>query len=75
MTAKPGVRTIADYISAGLQVTSFCSAGTGHSHVRDLQALMNKLGPDAEPDYAFKVAQRCPICGADGGGVKIEQRD
>jgi hypothetical protein len=70
----PEVRTLAEYVAASLQVTSFCSSGAGHSHVLDLPRLIDQLGPDAELDYALKVAQYCPTCGAPGGGVKIEQR-
>jgi len=70
--AKP-IITIRDYIDAGLVVRSFCSSGTGHSHIVDLLALEAARGPDAVIDYAVKRSLTCPECGAAGGGLMIEQ--
>lgn len=65
--------TIKDYIDAGLSVRSFCSSGLGHSHVVDLVALEKSRGPDTTIDYALKLSLICPECGAQGGGLAIEQ--
>lgn len=69
--AKPIV-TVGDYIRAGLVVRSFCSSGLGHSHVVDLMALQDSVGPATVIDYAFKRSLICPECGAAGGGLMIE---
>lgn len=68
--AKPLV-TIGDYIDAGISVRSFCSAGTGHSHLVDLEALADRQGHHALVDYALKVSLVCPACGAPGGGLEL----
>ena len=65
------VLTIADHIAAGLEVTSYCSTGK-HMHVLDLQQLMGTYGPDRELDYYFAQQQKCPECGAVGGGMQIK---
>ena len=65
------IRTLADFLAAGLAIRSYCSAGQGHSHLIDLQALVDRDGPDVEVDYAFKLSLTCPTCGAPGGGTEI----
>lgn len=49
---------------------SHCSAGVGHQHILDYDALIAQYG-DIEVDYAFKVAMTCPECGAAGGGMTV----
>lgn len=67
------ILTIADHISAGLEVTSYCSTGK-HQHVLDLQHLMDQFGPDQELDYYFAQQQKCPECGSPGGGMQIKSK-
>lgn len=67
------IGTLQEYVDAGLSVRSFCSSDSAHSHIVGLQSQIDKRGPGAEVDYAFKVAQTCPTCGASGGGIEIRQ--
>lgn len=66
------IHTLQDHLDAGFTIRSFCSSGQGHSHVVDLEALINQRGPDVEIDYALKRSLTCPECGAPGGGLMIE---
>lgn len=65
------IRTLGQYLDAGLVVRSFCSSGHDHSHIVDLERLAKELGPDVEVDYDFKVSRICPECGAPGGGLDV----
>jgi hypothetical protein len=67
------ILTIRDHIDAGLIVTSYCSAVAGHFHALDLRRLAEELGPDSHLDYNFRVAQRCQVCGAPGGGLQFQE--
>lgn len=74
VSAKPTViNRLSQFRDAGLVITSYCSAGAGHSHVVDYAQAIAELG-DVEVDYQFKRSRACPICGAPGGGVAIEKR-
>ena len=65
----PVVR-LSQFRDGGYVLISHCSAGAGHQHTLDFDALMAQYG-DVEVDYAFKVAMTCPECGAAGGGVIV----
>lgn len=67
------IRTLRDHLDAGLTIRSFCSRGQGHSHVLDLDAVIEERGPDVEIDYDFKRSLICPECGASGGGLEISK--
>lgn len=63
--------TLQEYLEAGVVVVSHCSACPGsHQHVVDLVSAIER-GED-EPDYAWKVSQRCPECCAPGGGISLQ---
>ncbi|TIN95539.1 MAG: hypothetical protein E5Y06_12370 [Mesorhizobium sp.] len=68
------IRTLRDYLDAGLSIRSFCSSGRGHCHVVDLPALIAERGPDVDVDYAFRQSLTCPECGEPGGGLQIQER-
>lgn len=65
------IRTLRDHLNAGLTIRSFCSREQGHSHVLNLEAVIEERGPDVEIDYDFKRSLTCPECGAPGGGLAI----
>ena len=66
---EPVVR-LSQFRDGGYVLISHCSAGAGHQHTLDFEALIGRYG-DAEVDYAFKVAMTCHECGAPGGGMTI----
>ena len=66
------VRRLSEFQRAGYRLVSHCSAGTGHKHELDLEALIAGLG-DVEIDYQFKRSRTCPECGAPGGGLSIRK--
>jgi hypothetical protein len=67
------IRTLQEFLDAGIVIRSFCSSGKGHSHFVDLAALIAERGPDVEVDYGFKRSLTCPECGAPGGGIEVRK--
>jgi hypothetical protein len=61
---------LSQFRDGGYVLISHCSAGAGHQHTLDYDALIAQHG-DAEVDYAFNVAMTCPECGATGGGMTV----
>ncbi|KQT48162.1 hypothetical protein ASG47_07260 [Devosia sp. Leaf420] len=65
------IETLVDHRDAGCVLTSFCSDDYEHSHKIDYDEVIGRLG-NVAVDYEFKLAMRCPICGAAGGGLSIQ---
>jgi len=69
--AKP-IWRLSEFRAAGYRLVSHCSAGAGHQHELDYDALIAELG-DVEVDYQFRRSRTCSECGAPGGGMTIRR--
>lgn len=66
----PAITRLSQFKEAGYVLISHCRANPEHEHEIDYDAAILAHG-DVEVDYGFKAEQRCPVCGALGGGFSI----